>query len=205
MSIQSAAIRAMTLVVVSLAVGWPVAAASGPAPGASAVVLEFDPARTTVAFTLSGWPHDTHGTFKLKRGLVAVYPETGRMDGSITVDASSGKSGERLRDARMTGSILEAARFPDISFAPRQVENHGDPQGEFPVKISGLLMLHGAVHDFTVDARVSRGVHDATIRCSFVIPYVEWGLEDPSILMFTVAKEVRIDLTTYARWSWRDR
>lgn len=204
MSIRSSAIRAL-LLVVTIALGSPPAAASGPAPGARTAVLEFDPARTTVAFSLSGWPHETHGTFKLKRGLVRVYPETGRMDGIIIVDASSGSSGESMRDARMAGSILEASRFPEISFAPRQVEIQGDPQGEFPVRVSGLLMLHGAAHDFTVDAQVTRGAHDAAVRCSFVIPYVDWGLENPSFLMFKVSREVRIDLTTYARWSWLDR
>ena len=37
----------------------------------------------------------------------------------------------------------------------------------------------------------------------FVIPYVAWGLEDPSIMMFKVAKEVAIDVTTVARLSWQ--
>ena len=183
----------------------PLAIAAGAIPQGQVAVLELDPAKTTIAFSLSGWPHDTHGTFKIKSGQVRVDPSTGKMDGIIIVDASSGNSGETLRDARMSSSILEAPRFPEISFAPQQVESHGDPQGEFPVKVRGVLWLHGAQHDFTIDAMVSHQADNAMIRCSFVIPYVQWGLKDPSILMLKVSKEVRVDLTTNARLSWTAR
>ena len=120
-------------------------------------VLELDPAKTAIAFSLTGWPHDTHGTFKLKRGLIRIYPATGKMDGIVIVDASSANSGVTMRDERMRSSILEVSRFPEISFAPQRVESHGEPQGEFPVKVRGRLMLHGTRHDFTIDALVSRG------------------------------------------------
>lgn len=176
--------------------------AAGPIPEGKVAELELDPAKTAIAFSLSGWPHETHGTFKLKRGLIRVYPATGRMDGIIIVDASSGNSGETLRDARMSSSILEAPRFPEISFVPQQVESHGDLRAQFPVKVRGLLSLHGVQHDFMVDALISRSGNTTMIHSSFVIPYVKWGLEDPSILMFKVSKEVRVDLTTDARLIW---
>ncbi|HEV3110849.1 MAG TPA: YceI family protein [Candidatus Binataceae bacterium] len=202
MRIPSVGLSLPPLALTLIALLCPLAMAFGPIPEGKVAVLELDPARTAIAFSLTGWPHDTHGTFRLKRGFIRVSPATGKMDGIIIVDASSGNSGETLRDAKMTSSVLEAPRFPEISFAPQQVESHGDPEGEFPVKVRGLLSLHGAQHDFTVDAVVSRATNDTTIRCSFVIPYVEWGLEDPSILMFKVSKEVRVDLTTNARLSW---
>jgi|SRR5271170_2606108 len=180
----------------------PLAMAVEPIPQGKVAVLELDPAKTTIAFSLTGWPHDTHGTFTLKRGLIRIDPATGKMDGSVIVDPSSGNSGEPLRDARMTSSILEASRFPEISFAPQRLESHGDPEGEFPVKVRGLLLLHGTRHDFAVDALVRRAANSATIHCTFMVPYVEWGLEDPSVLMFRVSKKVRVDLTTNARLSW---
>ena len=190
----------LTLTLVGLL--CPRARAVDPIPAGKVAVLELDPAKTSIAFLLTGWPHDTHGTFKLKRGLIRIYPATGTMDGIVIVDASSANSGVRMRDERMRSSILEASRFPEISFAPQQVESHGTPQGEFPVKVRGLLLLHGTRHDFTVDALVTRGANNTTIHCTFVIPYVEWGLEDPSILMFKVSEKVLIDVTTTARLSW---
>jgi len=128
-------------------------------------------------------------------------PATGKMDGMITVDAASGDSGHSIRDDRMKSSILETDKFPEISFAPRQVVSHGGIEKEFPVKVQGLL--HGVQHDLTVNATVSRDGNNVTIHCDFVIPCVAWGLEDPSIMMFKVAKEVAIDVTTVARLRWQ--
>lgn len=34
-----------------------------------------------------------------------------------------------------------------------------------------------------------------TAKTHFIVPYVKWGLKDPSIFRLKVAKEVEIDLT----------
>jgi polyisoprenoid-binding protein YceI len=171
-------------------------------PSGKVAVLELDSAKTNIAYSLSGWPHNTHETFKLKHGLIRIDPATGKMNGVITVDAASGTSGEMIRDTRMRSSILEASRFPEISFAPQRVVSHGNLQGTFPVKVQGLLSLHGTQHEYTFDASVSGAADTATIHCTFAVPYVDWGLEDPSILMFKVSKQVIVDVTANARLSW---
>jgi polyisoprenoid-binding protein YceI len=199
----SAGVRVLVFALTMVILVCPLAMAFDPIPAGKVAVLELDPAQTTIAFLLTGWPHDTHGTFKLKRGRIRIYPATGKMDGIVIVDASSASTGVTIRDRRMRSSILEVSRFPEISFAPQRVESHGEPQGEFPVKVRGRLMLHGSGHAFTVDALVSRGAaNNTTIHCTFVVPYVDWGLEDPSVLMFKVSKNVRLDVTTNARLSW---
>jgi polyisoprenoid-binding protein YceI len=158
-----------------------------------------DPARTTIAYKLIGWPHVTEGTFKLKRGMIRVNAMSGKIVGEIVVDAASGDSGHSVRDARMRDSILEAASYPEIIFVPQQVESHGPPRGEFPVVVRGLMTLHGSPHPFTVTAIVERRSDDATIHCRFAIPYVAWGLKDPSVLIFKVEPNVAIEVTATAR------
>jgi polyisoprenoid-binding protein YceI len=160
--------------------------------------LTFDGAQTTIAYKLIGWPHVTDGTFKLKSGVIRVDAVSGKMAGEIVVDAASGDSGHSGRDARMKDSILEAASYPEISYAPQQVESHGVPRGEFPVVVRGVMTLHGEPHPFTVTAIVARRGDDATIHCHFAIPDVAWGLEDRSILFFKVEPNVSVEVTAIA-------
>jgi polyisoprenoid-binding protein YceI len=178
-----------------------VAAGDTVSPGKLAV-LDLDPAKTTITYSLDGWPHHTQGTFKLKRGVVEIDPSTGKISGTITVDAASGDSGHSIRDEEMKSSVLEVDRFPEISFAPRQVLSHGDPQKASPVKVMGLMLLHGVQHAFTIDAVIKRDGNNVAIHSNFLVPFVEWGLHDPSILMFKVAKSVDIDFITHAHLSW---
>lgn len=114
--------------------------------------VTFDAAQTTIAYRLIGWPHVTNGMFKLKSGVIRVNASSGKIAGEIVVDAASGDSGHSVRDARMKDSILEANRYPEITFAPQQVESHGVPRGEFPVVVRGVMTLHGKAHPFTVTA-----------------------------------------------------
>jgi polyisoprenoid-binding protein YceI len=199
---RSAAVRAPLLGLVLIALIRRLAIAVDSVPQRKLAVLELDPAKTTIAYSLEGWPHHTQGTFALKRAVIRLDPQTGKMDGIIIVDAASGNSGNSVRDERMKSSVLEVNRFPDISFAPQQVVSHGSVQGEFPVTVRGLMLLHGAQHDFTIKALVRRDGNNVTIHCYFAIPFVKWGLQDPSILMFKVSKEVNIAVTIDAHLSW---
>ncbi len=179
-----------------------VAAAAESIPPGKLARLKFDPAKTTIDFSLSGWPHSPQGTFKLKRGVIRVDPISGKMNGAIVVDAASGDSGNSIRDGRMKDSVLDVQPYPDINFAPDQVESHGNPQGEFPVVVRGVMSLHGGQHPFTIAARVRREGDQVSIKCSFAVPYVAWGLENPSILMFKVSTHVDVNVTATADLSW---
>ncbi|MGH7987513.1 MAG: YceI family protein [Candidatus Binataceae bacterium] len=186
-------------------------------------VVAFDPAKTTISYKLIGWPHVSRGTFKLKSGTIRVDPASGRMAGLIVVDAASGSSGHSIRDARMKRDVLEVRRFPEITFAPQQVESYGHPCGEshtrvadsstplacgsadagaFPAVIRGIMALHGTTHPFTMAVTVERQGELVTIRSSFTIPYVAWGLKNPSILFFAVAKVVTVRVSAVASLSW---
>lgn len=191
-------LSALTIVVLVSAL---VMAGDEVSPGKLAV-LDLDPAKTKITYSLDGWPHHTQGTFKLKYGRIWIDPLTGKINGTITVDAASGDSGHSVRDERMRSSVLEVDRFPEINFAPRQVLSHGDPQKAFPVKVAGVMLLHGTEHKLTIDALVERDGSDVTVHSNFSVPFVEWGLQDPSILMFKVAKSVDIDLITEANLNW---
>ncbi len=185
---------ALTLLTLSAAMTAP--------SGAQEAALELDPARTRIDFTLRGFPHTVHGTFTLKRGTIRIDSATGRADGLVIVDAASGDSGNRTRDSDMNESVLETQRYPEIRFSPQQVEAQGVPQGEFRVKIRGVFWLHGTEHEVTLDALVRLAGEEWSATTHFVVPYVAWGLRDPSILILRVADKVEVDVNATGHVTW---
>jgi len=164
--------------------------------------LQLDPHHTVVAFHLAGRLHDTHGTFQVRQGTLEVDPANGTAGGSVVVDANSGESGDGSRDARMASFVLEAGRFPDIRFQPSHIDGQRSPDGTFHATLHGMLTLQGTEHaiDVAVDGHLIDD--ELTARSHFTVPYVEWGLADPSVLLLTVAKTVDIDVSTAGHVVW---
>jgi polyisoprenoid-binding protein YceI len=195
MRIRSYASLALALV---LALG----AASAGDVGKRWAIIELDPANTHIGFTLPGFPHTATGSFKLKRGEIRVDPDTGQAQGNIVVDAASGNSGVEMRDARMRNSILEADRYPEISFAPRLASGHPVPQGDFTMSVSGVFSLHGDQHDMTMEVAIHRNGDNFSATTHLLIPYVRWGLENPSVLILKVSDTVQIDISAAGHVTW---
>jgi hypothetical protein len=60
--------------------------------------------------------------------------------------------------------------------------------------VTGVFTLHGTPHDLTVPMQIHIEGSSLTAKTRFTVPYVKWGLKDPSIFILKVAKEVDIDL-----------
>jgi polyisoprenoid-binding protein YceI len=166
--------------------------------------VELDPQRTVIHFTVGGALHETHGTFRLERGAIDVDPATGATRGVVVVDAASGDSGSAARDHRMRDRVLEADAHPEIEFRPARIDGVLGTQGEFDGTIQGALRLHGATHEIGMTAHGQLAGSDLTATCHFSIPYVAWGLTDPSVLFLEVAKEVSIDVSAVGHVQWKD-
>jgi polyisoprenoid-binding protein YceI len=171
-------------------------------PSARQAVLELDSANTHIDYTLQGWPHVTHGTFRLERGVIRIDPATGKAGGSVIVAAASGDSHSHMRDSEMKDSILEVQRYPEITFTPQQAQGQRSASREFPATIRGLLTLHGAAHEITLETMVQPSGDRFTATTHFTVPYVTWGLKDPSILLFRCAKTVEVEVSTQGRVTW---
>jgi polyisoprenoid-binding protein YceI len=164
--------------------------------------LELDPAKTLIEFRLPGALHTTHGTFKLERGTIVGDPATGKADGSIVVDARSGDTGIGTRDKDMRESVLEAQRYPEITFDPQHFTLEVRGGGQLQATMQGVLTLHGGRHDVALTAQGQLVGDNLTATAHFSVPYVDWGLKDPSVLFLTVAKQVDIDIATSGHVVW---
>ena len=159
------------------------------------VKVTLDPTQTVIRWKLSGDLHDTHGTFRLKSGQIIFDADTGVAEGEILVDATTGESGDAARDKRMQEEVLESNRYPAIFFHPSQLKgafkDTADPQD---LVGQGTFNIHGADHplDLPLKVQVSAGTITATTH--FTVPYVAWGMKNPSKFLLRVGKEVQIDI-----------
>jgi polyisoprenoid-binding protein YceI len=194
-------VRSLTLKVLAvLGSALYLAAAATPLPpqavsvAASEIVLTLDPAQSKVHWTVDSTLHTVHGTFTLKSGTVHFDPETGKAGGEIVVYAPSGESGNNSRDSRMHKEILETAKYPDVVFRPTQVEGKVGQSGASDVKLGGVFSIHGADHDLTalVHAELMGDRWRGTGK--FEVPYVMWGIKNPSNFLLKVKPVVNVEL-----------
>jgi len=164
-------------------------------------VLTFDPPRTTIHWTLGTVLHTVHGTFQLKSGTIHYDPSTGHASGQLVVSASSGESGSEARDKRMQQSILESAKFADIVFTPDKVTGTVAPEGKSTIQVHGTFQLHGTGHEFTMPVDIEMKNGAAITSTHFSVPYISWGLKNPSTFVLRVDPQVDIEIQSTARVS----
>jgi len=156
--------------------------------------LSLDTTRSEVHFTLTDTLHVVHGTFHIQQGDVTFDPATGHANGSILVDALSGKSGNSVRDHRMAKEELKAPDYKTVAFAPTRFTGTFNPTGDSTLQVHGLFTLLGTPHEIDVPMQVQVNGDQVHAVGSFPVPYVQWGLKDPSTFMIHVNKEVHVDL-----------
>jgi polyisoprenoid-binding protein YceI len=154
-----------------------------------------DPAKSAVHFTLGAVLHTVHGTFRVKSGNVRFDPASGQASGQIAVDVKSAKTGDNARDRQMHESVLESERFPEAIFSLDRVTGRLASSGESALEVHGSLHLHGGEHALTIPVRVKIENGLVTATAKFVVPYVAWGMKDPSNLVLRVDKTVEVEVT----------
>lgn len=166
------------------------------APQASAGTLIFtvDPTQSAVRWTLGTTLHTVHGIFALKRGNLQFDPSTGTASGEFVVDAASGKSGNDGRDRKMQNEVLESPRFGEIIFRPDSIAGKLEIQGDSAVQVHGVFLLHGSEHELTVPAQTNLSRDHWSGSAKFNIPFIEWGLKNPSNWLLKVDHSVLIEL-----------
>ena len=156
--------------------------------------VQVEPAQTKIEFSLGSSLHTVHGKFALKSSTIRFDPGSGKISGSIVVDATSGESGNGGRDARMHREILESAKFPEIVFTPTEIKGAVAANGASKVEVSGRFRLHGKEHDVSLPVEVVEDGSNIKLAIHFVIPYVEWGLKNPSNFFLHANDKVEVDI-----------
>lgn len=148
-----------------------------------------------VRMTLDTTHEVVNGTFHLQGGSIEFDRSRSLMSGTVAVLAASGKTGNDSRDKKMKKSILEADQYTAVSFAPRTYTGTIAQRGPSTIEVTGVFTLLGKPHTITIPMQIVMDGSKATAKAHFLVPYVQWGLKNPSFLFWKAENDVAIDLS----------
>ena len=172
-----------------------------PAALAQHQTFAVNPDASEVKMTLKTTHELVNGAFHLQSGSVEFDRSTPKMSGSVVVLAGSGKTGNGSRDKKMNKDILEVEQHATVSFEPKSYAGAIAPSGDSTIQVSGIFTLLDTPHEITIPILVHIEGTTATAKAHFVVPYIQWGLKDPSFLFWKADKDVAINLFLTGRLS----
>lgn len=166
---------------------------------AQPLVYKLEVAGSTVKWQLPSTFETVKGEVPVFHGTIEASPlPSGAWDvkGRIVVPAAAIRTGNRRRDNRMRGRILETGRFPEIVFQLTRFT--GDlsrlhPGESFPAQIAGDLTVHGRVAAIQLPVDVYVFADHVEVAGSFPLNWKDFGIRDPSIGPIRVKEPVFVD------------
>lgn len=165
-------------------------------PGlAEPMTFTLDPQRSEVRILLGAFLHTVAGSAPVAATSFRWDADDGSASGSAVVQAASLDTGIERRNRKMRELVLQAARHPEIRFEATGFELRQAGRDEMRFVLAGTLTLLGRAHPVELETHARRRPDDSwKARANLHVPYVEWGLEDPSMPLLAVDKHVTVEI-----------
>jgi polyisoprenoid-binding protein YceI len=183
-------LRNTPLLLLLVMAGLPFAASAA----AQTLTFDLDPQATRLTFGFGATLHSVDGTIQVSAGKIQLDLATGKASGEIVIDMTSAQTGNERRDKKMHEKILETARYPQAVLHVERVDGELHRAGRSELQLHGTLDFHGASHVIALPAVAIAKDDRVTASGMLTIPYVEWGLTDPSVFLLRVEKEVKVEV-----------
>lgn len=163
---------------------------------ASGLRFELDTDRSELHFSLPATLHTVRGSFRFLAGRLRTGDDGA--SGEFVVDAKSGETGNAMRDRNLHSRVLDSANFPTILLEVDALELAADRRSG---TLRGTLRLRGTAHplDIAFSADDSE-VGQLRAAGTFTVPYVAWGLPDPSNLILRVDPVAQVQFSIIGRF-----
>lgn len=155
-----------------------------------------DPAASEVSFDVGATGHDVHGTVAVGSGEILFDSANGTASGEIVVGAATAQTGNGKRDATLRDDVFEVLRYPEIRFVARRFTGELPISGSGEVTLEGSLVLLGKEHPLSLPAHVTVSGPQVSAETVFTVPFLDWGLHDPSVFFLRVSNLVAIKVKT---------
>jgi len=166
----------------------------GPAAFAQHQTFAVNPDASEVRMKLNTTHEVVNGTFHIQSGSIDFDRGTSKISGNVAVAAGSGKTGNDSRDKKMNKDILKVEQYATVSFAPKSYTGTIAASGDSTIQVTGVFTLLGTPHDLTIPMQVHLDATSGRAKAHFVVPYVQWGLKNPSFMIWKAENDVGIDL-----------
>lgn len=94
---------------------------------------------------------------------------------------------------------MESDKFPQATFIGKITQDISNINEEVEVDGSGDLTIHGVTRRINVKAKISKKNEFTVIRFKIPVIFKDYGVDDPSILTKSVAKDVEIKSTMFLK------
>ena len=165
-----------------------------PAALAQHQTFAVNPDASEVRMTLKTTHEIVNGTFHVQSGAIGFDRNNPQMSGSVVILAGSGNTGNSSRDKKMNKDILLVEQHATVSFEPKTYTGAIASSGDSTIQVTGIFTLLGAPHQITIPMLVHLDGGSANAKAHFMVPYVQWGLKNPSFLIWKADNDVAIDL-----------
>ncbi len=171
-------------------------AAEGPP---EAFNLSLDPEATKVTFELGATGHTVQGDLYARGGELHLT-QNGGASGYFELDALRTSTHNKRRDKTMHNKVLESSHFPTIRFEAESFKGSFPTSGEGSLSLVGSIILLGQSHPFELPIHWTVEGDRFTGSTDIEVPFIDWGLHDPSLLFLRVHKTVDIHIETSGPW-----
>jgi len=157
-------------------------------------VVTLDPEGSSVRFTLGATLHTVHGTIPLERGELRLDPDAHTLTGEVVADAARAETGNGSRDKKMHREVLRTSEHPIAVLRVTRFDGDLAPSGTSRITLRGEMVLLDKSHEVEIPAEVTITADRVDVHAAFEVPYVAWGLEDPSAFVLRVDKTVQVEV-----------
>ena len=162
---------------------------------AEQMTFVLDAERSEVRIRLGATLHTVPGSAPVGASTLTWDTETGVASGQVVIQSADLDTGIDARNAKMHDLVLKTLEHPEISFEATGFELRQPGTDEMRFVLKGTLTLVGTSHEIELESHARRRGDDSwKARADLNVPYVEWGLEDPSMALFGVDKHVAVEV-----------
>ena len=184
----------------------PAASAAASNAGGASVTYELVAANSEASYAIReqlarlSFPSDAIGKTQAVSGTITVNAD-GTIDSSkskFTVDVSTLKSDERMRDGYVSRNILQTSQYPQVVFVPTAAE--GLPSslptsGNVSFKVTGNLTIKDVTKPVTWDVTGSVSNGEATGTATTTFTFEDFNLPQPQVpVVLSVVDKITLNL-----------